>query len=472
MRPLIRAAGIVILGMLALTNAAFSQPNDAGDEAIELLRQVHQATRENYGPDHPKTFESTRQLAKVLAASRRADEAAALLRDTVALSEKRWGARHPETVELKTALAHLLLMSSADIAKKVELAEPIDPRTLGREGSRRRVASAIRSGLAWLERHQADDGRWDADAKGQTDFPDGGGALNDIGVTGLSLLALMGDESSSREGGHEKAINRGLAYLIRVQDDDGLIGGRVGQHYMYNHGIASLALCEALLSGHEDIRPACQRAVNFIHKSRNPYAAWRYDSPPSGDNDTSVTGWMLRTLATAKKAKLDVDEAAIDGGLSWIEQATDPETGRTGYNSRGGVSARETGMMDEFPPDAVEAMTAVGLNSRMLFDRKKNKEVIAKGAKLLMKSLPSWNEKAGTCDMTYWHFGTLASRHLGTDLWRRWSSSLLDAVLPHQREGGEAVAGSWDPVGPWGASGGRVYSTATMVLSLQETQER
>ena len=32
---------------------------------------------------------------------------------------------------------------------------------------------------------------------------------------------------------------------------------------------------------------------------------------------------------------------------------------------------------------------------------------------------------------------------------------------------GGAADGSWDPNGPWGYSGGRVYATATMVLSLE-----
>ena len=40
------------------------------------------------------------------------------------------------------------------------------------------------------------------------------------------------------------------------------------------------------------------------------------------------------------------------------------------------------------------------------------------------------------------------------------------AVLDSQRMDG-AHRGSWDPLGPWGHSGGRVYSTALMVLNLE-----
>ena len=41
-----------------------------------------------------------------------------------------------------------------------------------------------------------------------------------------------------------------------------------------------------------------------------------------------------------------------------------------------------------------------------------------------------------------------------------------DAILPNQRKDGD-FKGSWDPDGAWGFSGGRVYSTAMMTLSLQ-----
>ena len=40
------------------------------------------------------------------------------------------------------------------------------------------------------------------------------------------------------------------------------------------------------------------------------------------------------------------------------------------------------------------------------------------------------------------------------------------ALLPHQRTDGN-FEGSWDPIGPWGKDGGRVYSTAMGALMLE-----
>ena len=52
--------------------------------------------------------------------------------------------------------------------------------------------------------------------------------------------------------------------------------------------------------------------------------------------------------------------------------------------------------------------------------------------------------------------------HVGGKPWKTWSKALLEAVLPHQDKNG-----SWPPAGVWGADGGRVYSTAMMVLALE-----
>jgi hypothetical protein len=68
--------------------------------------------------------------------------------------------------------------------------------------------------------------------------------------------------------------------------------------------------------------------------------------------------------------------------------------------------------------------------------------------------------------MYYWYYGTMAMFQVGGDAWSRWNKALREAVVPHQRGDGN-FDGSWDPVGPWGADGGRVYSTAMMTLCME-----
>ena len=44
--------------------------------------------------------------------------------------------------------------------------------------------------------------------------------------------------------------------------------------------------------------------------------------------------------------------------------------------------------------------------------------------------------------------------------------TLNDAVVKPQRQDGN-FKGSWDPIDVWGEDGGRVYSTASLVLTLE-----
>ena len=65
-----------------------------------------------------------------------------------------------------------------------------------------------------------------------------------------------------------------------------------------------------------------------------------------------------------------------------------------------------------------------------------------------------------------WHFASLALRQCGGEAWRRFREALRTEVIPNQRNGGP-LNGSWDPLGVWGEDGGRLYSTALVLLTLQ-----
>lgn len=175
-----------------------------------------------------------------------------------------------------------------------------------------KTRKAVDHALHWLAENQSKDGSWDVQE---------GVARNRVGVSALALLALIGDGHTTQTGEHAEAVERGVRWLLGEQDPDtGLIGAPVGHTHHYDHGIATLALCRELVaSGSTSNRAAIQRAVDYIHRSRNPYGAWRYDNPPIGDNDTSITGWMVAALAAAREAGLKTDQAAFHGAINWVQ---------------------------------------------------------------------------------------------------------------------------------------------------------
>ena len=341
----------------------------------------------------------------------------------------------------------------------------------------RPVAEAIKAGLEWLKRHQSEDGNWDVDEYFMNNITntegctDGAGiASQDVGITGLALLAFLGDGSSTRQGEFRDVVKRGVKWLSDQQDEDnGLIGEQVGHAFVYDHAIAALAMAENYYDSKNPFqKKQTQGAMNFIANARAPYGGWRYEVPSDGDTDTSITGWMIFALKAGDDAKLKIDKEGYISALEWLDSVTDTATGRVGYigPERGGKSSRTEANAD-FPPELTEAMTGVGLLTRVFLGQTPDDTpMMKKHGDVMLRQLPEWDAKGLKCDMYYWYYGTYAMYQLGGEHWKKWKGAMEKAIIPNQRKDGD-YKGSWDPIGPWGYQGGRCYSTATMVLTLE-----
>jgi hypothetical protein len=340
-------------------------------------------------------------------------------------------------------------------------------------GGGRHTESAVMMGLVWLKNHQSEDGRWScskfngACKKGMCT---GAGAsdAHDAGITGLALLAFLGAGHTHKQGAFKETVKEGLKALHDLQGPEGRFGPESPDGvWMYDHAICTQAAVEAYgLSGRSALlEPMAAKAVEYLLSCRNPGKGWRYGRKP-GDSDTSCTAWAVSALAAAKLAGLAVPDEAVSGALAWFDSVTDKTVWRTGYISPGDSGARTAEMVDRFVPN--EAMTAAAMFSRILLLREKAADLpsLDGGAALLLASPPRWDVKAGAIDYYYWYWGTLAAFQMGNLVWKQWNTAMKNALVPTQkREGCEN--GSWDPVDPWGATGGRVYATALNTLTLE-----
>lgn len=351
---------------------------------------------------------------------------------------------------------------------------------LGRKGKGlgggKGIEQALKDGLDWLKAHQSPDGYWDCDGftaqcgkVGSSICAGPGNPTHDVGMTALALLAFLGEGSTTVGGTYQDTVKRGIGWLQKQQDrDTGLIGERSSHDFIYDHALATLAVCEAyIFSKNPILKKTAQRAIDFVLTARNPYGVWRYDVPPVGENDTSVTGWMVLALTSARDAGLTVDPQALEDSLVWLDEVTDTATGRVGYDGLGVLSSR-TKANEHFPPEKGEAMTAVGLLCRFFLKQDPDKvEIMKKHADVLARSLPEYDPNAFGNDMYYWYYGSYAMFQMGQDkYWGRWKAAMEKAVVGSQQSDGDEK-GSWDPIGPWGYVGGRVYSTALMVLCCE-----
>jgi hypothetical protein len=362
----------------------------------------------------------------------------------------------------------------------------------GRGGGRggNPTEAAVLDGLKWLRDHQSPDGFWDCDEfmyqDKYEDMPpsDGAGSSsNDVGVTGLAVLAFTGNGHTMSKGEFSQQVRDGISWLRAVQDmKSGLYGEEVGHPTLYNHSIASMAMGEAYyFSKSPLLKRNLQKGASLIVNAQNPYNAWRYSLEPDGDNDSSITGWMVFALKTAEDGKVAIDKGAYRGAKDWFDTMTDKGTGRTGYafgdgGGPGGRPSRIKAYIERFPPEKSEALTAVSLLCRIFmtdinevksWKDHEDYDILKKQADLLIKTPPVWDEEGGSCDMYYWYYGTYALNQWGGKHWTTWKKSIEKALIPTQRKDKGNFKGSWDPIGPWGEDGGRVYSTAICVLILE-----
>ena len=115
-------------------------------------------------------------------------------------------------------------------------------------------------------------------------------------------------------------------------------------------------------------------------------------------------------------------------------------------------------------------MTAVGVLCRLFSGQRPKDEEVKNGVRVLMKNRPLWREahrsKKSTVNIYYWYYGSYAMFQYGGSAWREWNEAMQEALLPTQVMGG-CEDGSWDPIGEWGAAGGRCYSTAIGAMTLE-----
>ena len=277
---------------------------------------------------------------------------------------------------------------------------------------------------------------------------EGAGTEADTGITGLAVLAFLANGQTHLEGKYRKNVQRGLEFLLRSQASDGNLAGAARLYArMYCHGMASLALSEALaLTGDVRIRPYVERAVQYTVDSQHPTTGgWRYQ--PGDQGDMSQFGWQVMALKSAALAGIPIPHKTREGMLHFLQ--------RCEQGPHGGLSGYRPGTPASRP------MTAEALACRYFLDLAPGDELVNEASDFLMGELP----QAGQPNLYYWYYGTLALFQAQGEPWQRWNAAMQRQLLRLQRTDGH-LAGSWDADTVWGAYGGRVYSTAMATLCL------
>jgi hypothetical protein len=192
----------------------------------------------------------------------------------------------------------------------------------------RDVREVYDRGLAYLVGSQSEDGSWA-----------GRGGETGPGVTGMALMVLLASGEDPNFGLYSNQIRKALRSIISQQNaDTGIMGNS-----MYHHGFGMLALSEAygavddrnLNAGDgkktRSIGQALELAVRaaVTSQKKNPLGAWRY-SPDATDADTSVSGAVLVGLLAARNAGIEVPDESIDKAINYFTKMTS-SSGQVAY---------------------------------------------------------------------------------------------------------------------------------------------
>ncbi|HUY87629.1 MAG TPA: prenyltransferase/squalene oxidase repeat-containing protein [Pirellulales bacterium] len=334
---------------------------------------------------------------------------------------------------LKLPAARLLLVALAAAAVPASLSAA-DPEAAAAELITPAAQKAIDQGLAFLARRQNDDGSFASSDYGRN-----------AAVCGLAGLAFMSSGSTPGRGPYGAHVSRSVDFILDHAQESGFIDvpGASSHGPMYGHGFATLFLAEAYgMSPRRDVREKLAKAVELIVNTQNDEGGWRYQ-PLRQDADISVTVCEVMALRAARNAGLFVPKATIDKAIDYVKRS---------QNADGGfMYMLQTGGESDFPRSAAGV---VALYSAGIYEGPE----IEKGLAYLRDYVPGNGSYPREVRYYFYshYYAVQAMWHAGGDSWRRWYPAIRDELCSRQQPGGA-----------WSDSICQEYGTAMACLILQ-----
>ncbi|MEE2781630.1 MAG: hypothetical protein VX431_05465 [Planctomycetota bacterium] len=322
---------------------------------------------------------------------------------------------------------------------------------LANRGGTPESEEAVARGLRWLAAHQEQNGRLRFDhtqgpCRGHCRHP--GSEACSTASTALAILPFLGAGQTHRVGEHREVVERGLLFLAKQMHLESRGGDfRTPAGNLYGQGIATLAFCEAYaMSGDEELRKFAQAGIDFIVAAQHEAGGWRYE--PGEPGDTTVTGWQLMALKSARLAGLQVPQSAIYRAAHFLDSVAVKEG-----NWKGILYGYQT-------RNPRQATTAIALYSRMLTGWHRSRSKLAQGVGYLADLEPSPD------DMYFNYYATMVLHHFDGPQWPAWNERMRERLIAEQATEGHE-AGSWYYPHEHSEVGGRLYNTCMALMTLE-----
>ena len=327
-------------------------------------------------------------------------------------------------------------LGSRDAASKEKL--------LRRDGGSEVTEAAVGRSLVWLAKQQMSMGYWEFDGSHKDDR---------IAATGMAILPFLAAGETHLTGTkYRSTVAKGLEYLKSQWKPSGQFGGSG----MYAEAIATIAICEAAGMTQDDkLKRMARASTDFIVRAQAANGSWGYTS--NTDGDTSIVGWQIQALKSAKLAGIAVPEKVMEraeGFLLSVSDDSERSLAAHGYRTKG----------------STHTLSAVGLLSRMYIKNNSKAPWVARGVKNM------WEEhkpNEAEWDMYYYYYATQVVHFFDGKDWRQnWNPAmrklLLDKQLTAATNAKPADIGSWPKDNGFiGSSCGKLGTTCLACLTLE-----
>ncbi len=269
---------------------------------------------------------------------------------------------------------------------------------------------AMDAGLAYLVKEQSPDGAW-------------GTRGPNVAVTSLTGLALLSAGHQPDQGEIGKRLAKTLRFVLSQQHENGYLAGKRSAN-MYGHGYALqfLADIHAKLSDkkqRDEVKAALERAVKLLVDSQSKAGGWRYE--PNGiSEDITVTSVEVAALHAAREADITVPQATLDQAVGYIKACQIKDSGGFRYMRNAGTATFSR------TAAALAALNRAGI---------KEDEAITEGLGYLQKFKPGEGAERVVFHYSYGHFyATQTMWYAGDKEWKLWYPAIRDELIGRQKD--------------------------------------
>ena len=322
-------------------------------------------------------------------------------------------------------------------------------------GGTKQSEDAVDRGLAYLARMQESDGRW---TRVEDDRPHADRPRNthDMACTGFAVLAFLAhNERPDKPGPYHDTVASAIDYLISQQDDDGDLRG--AREFRGGGSDAANMYDQGIATY------ALAECAIMTHDPRIIEAALKGARFIVAAQDRNSGGWRYSPNEYGDSSVFGWQIMALHSAEQvGFEIPQETLEGAKRYIESCGEGRH--GLLAGYQPHTgpTPAMTAEIIFCRMLLDMPLDDDGIDEATRFLAHEPPDRRN----VNLYYWYYASLSMLHMQDRLWKDWNILTRESLIATQHRTGES-AGCWDNDHQWGSRGGHVFTTAMATLTLE-----